>query len=98
VGAGLDLGAARAAGIGVAIATAAKLLLVPAVTGLAGLAMGVDRPMLVVAVLFNALPCSASAYALARQMGGDTALIAGIITTQTILAALTLPVMIALFG
>ena len=98
VGAGLDLGAARAAGIGVAIATAAKLLLVPAVTGLAGLAMGVDGPMLVVAVLFNALPCSASAYALARQMGGDTALIAGIITTQTILAALTLPVMIALFG
>ncbi|WP_207460647.1 AEC family transporter [Azospirillum sp. SYSU D00513] len=97
VGAGLDFGAARAAGAGVALAASAKLLLVPVATGLAGMALGIDALMVTIAVLFNALPCSASAYALARQMGGDTGLIAGIITVQTMLAALTLPLLLVLF-
>ncbi|WP_029006905.1 AEC family transporter [Azospirillum halopraeferens] len=98
VGAGLDLAAARAAGRGVAVATATKLLLVPAITAAAGLALGVHGLALTVAVLFNALPCSASAYALARQMGGDHGLIAAVITVQTLLAALTLPLVLAPFG
>ncbi|MGQ9368957.1 AEC family transporter [Azospirillum sp. ST 5-10] len=98
VGAGLDLAAARAAGLGVGVATATKLLLVPAATAAAGFALGVDGLALTVAVLFNALPCSASAYALARQMGGDHALIAAIITVQTLLAALSLPLILAAFA
>ena len=39
---------------------------------------------------------SAFAYVLARQMGGDAPLLAQIITLQTILAALTMPIAIAL--
>ena len=37
-----------------------------------------------------------SAYVLARQMGGDAPLLAQIITLQTILAAITMPIAIAL--
>lgn len=98
VGAGLDLAAARQAGLGVALSSALKLLIVPAVTALAGTLLGVDGMALTIAVLFNALPCSASAYALARQMGGDHGLIAGIITVQTLLAALSLPAVLVVFG
>lgn len=97
VGAGLDIAAARAAGVGVAIATVTKLLLMPGITALLGMLIGVQGLTLTIAVLFNALPCSASAYALARQMGGDHTLIAGIITVQTLLAVITIPLVLALY-
>ena len=41
-------------------------------------------------------PRASSAYVLARQMGGDAPLLAQIITLQTILAAVTMPIAIAL--
>jgi len=44
----------------------------------------------------SAVPCASSAYVLARQMGGDGPLLAQIITLQTILAAITMPIAIAL--
>lgn len=98
VGAGLDLGAARSAGRGVLAAGVVKLAVMPALTALACLLLGVEGLPLAVAVLFNALPCAPSAYILARQMGGDHTLMATIITVQTLAAALTLPVVLALFG
>ncbi|HYG89049.1 MAG TPA: AEC family transporter [Azospirillum sp.] len=98
VGAGLNLGAARSAGVGVAMASMVKLLLMPGATAAFAALLGVKGLPLTVAVLFNALPCSASAYILARQMGGDHALLAAIITVQTLLAALTLPLVLAAFG
>jgi malonate transporter and related proteins len=49
-------------------------------------------------VIFHALPMAPSAYILARQMGGDARLMAGILTTQTALAIVTLPIWISLFG
>ncbi len=48
------------------------------------------------AVAYAALPCSPSAYVLARQMGGDAPMMAGIISLQTILAAITMPILIGL--
>ena len=98
VGAGLDLVAARGAGIGVAMASAIKLLLLPVLTAVFALLLGMDGMPLTVAVLFNALPCAASAYILSRQMGGDHPLMAAIITVQTLLAALTLPLVLVVFG
>jgi predicted permease len=44
----------------------------------------------------SAVPCASSAYVLARQMGGDAPLLAQIITLQTILAGITMPLVIAL--
>ena len=48
-----------------------------------------------VLVLFFALP---TAYVLTRQLGGDGHLMAGIITLQTLLAALSLPLVLALLA
>ncbi|MCW2246890.1 putative permease [Azospirillum fermentarium] len=98
VGAGLDLSAVRGAGAGVALAGFWKLLLAPVLTAAIGWALAVEPLALTIAVLFNALPCSASSYVLARQMGGDHRLMAAIITVQTLLAALTLPLVLVAFG
>lgn len=95
-GAGLDLAAASRAGRHVGLAAAGKLILCPALTGALCLAFGVGGVALAVAVLYNALPSSASSYVLARQMGGDAALMAGIITATTIAAAVTIPLMLTL--
>jgi malonate transporter len=47
-------------------------------------------------VLFTAAPISASSYVLARQLGGDAPLMAGLITITTICAAITMPAVLAL--
>ena len=48
-----------------------------------------------VLVLFFALPTAPTAYVLTRQLGGDSQLMAGIITLQTLLAAISLPLLLA---
>jgi malonate transporter and related proteins len=98
VGAGLDLGALRTAGARVGIATAFKLLLLPGLTAAALFAFGVGGPAYGVALLYATLPCSASAYVLARQLGGDAALMASIITVQTLAAILTMPLVLTVLG
>lgn len=49
-----------------------------------------------VVVLFAALPGAPSSYILARQMGGDAPLAAAVVTVQTLLSMLTLPLLAAL--
>ncbi|QWG16475.1 AEC family transporter [Bradyrhizobium sediminis] len=73
-----------------------KLILMPAVAVALALLFGVSGPNLVVVVCCTSVPTSSSAYVLARQMGGDAPLLAQIITLQTILAAITMPIAIAL--
>jgi hypothetical protein len=51
-----------------------------------------------VLVLFFALPTAPTAYVLTRQLGGDSHLMAGIITLQTLLAAASLPLVMTLLG
>ncbi|WP_110669438.1 AEC family transporter [Salinicola halophilus] len=80
------------------LSSALKLLATPLIAvGLAGLVglEGVNRD---VALLFAALPTATSAYILARQLGGDASLMAAIITGQTLLAGLTLPLWLPLLG
>lgn len=96
VGAGLDLPAVRRSGRWVGIATAIKLVAVPAVTAAIGLALGLDGLPLTVALLYNGLPTSASSYVLARLMGGDAAMLAGIITATTLAAIATIPIIVLL--
>jgi malonate transporter len=98
VGAGLDLGAARSAGARVATAAASKLLLLPGLTAAALFAFGIGGTAYGVALLYASLPCSASAYVLARQLGGDAALMASIITVETLAAILTMPLVLTLLG
>jgi predicted permease len=42
------------------------------------------------------VPTASSAYVLARQMGGNAPLVAEILTLQTVLAVITMPIAIAL--
>lgn len=96
VGAGLDFGAARTSGGWVAGATALKLAGLPLFTAGFCLLLGVDGLPFAVAVIFNALPAATSSYILARQMGGAPGLVANILTVQTLVAALTLPLLVLL--
>ncbi|MGG4607203.1 AEC family transporter [Providencia sp. Me31A] len=47
-------------------------------------------------VIFFAIPTAPTAYILTRQLNGDSQLMAGIITLQTVLAVFTLPLVLAL--
>lgn len=73
-----------------------KLILMPAIAIALALLFGLSGENIAVVARCSAVPTSSSAYVLARQMGGDAPLLAQIIALQTILAALTLPVAIAL--
>ncbi len=96
VGAGLDVSALRGAGLPVLLTSSLKLVLLPSIV-LLGTRLA-DLPPLAsgTAVLYAALPCSASAYVLARQMNGDAQLMATIITAQTLLAIVTIPLAVTL--
>lgn len=98
VGAGLNLGALRGSGSPVLLSSLFKLALLPLATGLVAAALRLPPTVIGAATLYAALPCAPSAYVLARQMGGDWALSATIITTQTILAFATIPLAILAVG
>jgi predicted permease len=93
VGAGIDLQAAHRAGGPVAASTFGKLVLSPAIA--IGLSLLLNMPSLDMAALalYAGLPCSASAYVLARLMGGDAKMMASIITVQTLVAIATMPIL-----
>lgn len=96
VGAGLQLKALRGASVPFLVATTAKLVAFPLMTAGLALLLGIDGLMLQVAILLSALPTASSAYILARQLGGDAPLMAGIISGQTLLATVTIPLMLGL--
>lgn len=73
-----------------------KLILMPVVAVGLALLFGLSGANIVVVACCSAVPTSSSAYVLARQMGGDAPLLAQIITLQTILAAITMPIAIAI--
>ena len=70
--------------------------MLPAATALACRLFGIDPLSAAAAVLFTAAPISASSYVLARQLGGDAPMIAGLITITTIAAVATMPLVLAL--
>ncbi len=98
VGAGLDLAPGRSRRGAVLGTCLLKLTVAPALcwgiaqtTGLAGLS-------LTVAVLLAATPASPASYVMARQLGGDAGLMAGIITVETALSVLTLSAILVWLG
>jgi malonate transporter and related proteins len=95
-GAGLHLEGLFRPNAAAALTVFLKLILMPALAVALALLFGLSGPNLAVVVCCAAVPTSSSAYVLARQMGGDAPLLAQIITLQTIIAALTMPIAIAL--
>ena len=56
--------------------------------------VGIPGKFSMVLVTFTALPGASASYILARQMGGDAPLIAAIVTVETALAIVTLPLVL----
>jgi predicted permease len=98
VGAALNFSSARQWVRPVASSSCVKFLLMPAATVLAGFTLGLQGPGLAVALLFQAMPTASSAYIMARQLGGDAPLMAGITAAQTVLAAIVIPIVFVIFG
>jgi predicted permease len=71
-----------------------KLILMPAMAISLGHAFGLSGVNLAIVACCSSVPTASSAYVLARQMGGDAPLVAEILTIQTALAVLTMPVFI----
>jgi predicted permease len=98
VGAGLRFHGLGASTLPVALASLAHLVALPlAAYGCARL-LGASGPAVTTALIYTAIPVSVSAFILARQMGGDHEVMALIITAQTVLSALTMPLILALLG
>jgi predicted permease len=95
-GAGLHLEGMFRPSLAASVAVFLKLVLMPVLAIALALWFGIFGPSLVIVAVCSAVPAASSAYVLARQMGGDAPLLAQIITLQTILAAVTMPVVIAL--
>ena len=74
---------------------ALKLLLVPLLAWGVALALGLDPISSSILIVFAALPTAPSAYILARQLGGNAELMAGMITGQTLLALISLPLVLS---
>lgn len=75
-----------------------RLLAMPLLAWAVAAALHLPALESTVLVLFFALPSAPTAYVLTRQLGGDSQLMAGIITLQTLLAAASLPVLLLVLG
>ena len=95
-GAGLHLAGIFRPSLAASVAVFLKLVLMPILALALALWFGLSGSNLAIVAACSAVPASSSAYVLARQMGGDAPLLAQIITLQTILAAITMPIAIAL--
>ena len=95
-GAGLQLGGFLRPSIAATLGVVLKLIVMPVLAIGLALAFGLSGANLVIVAACSAVPTSPSSYVMARQMGGDAPLLAQIITLQTIFAAATMPIAIAL--
>jgi hypothetical protein len=96
VGAGLQIAGLMRPAAATWITAALKLAVLPAIAITLGRAFGATGTPLAVIACCASVPTASNAYVLARLMGGDTKLLAEILTVQTILAAITMPIAIEL--
>ena len=96
VGANIRIRAMTSAGLPVALSVVGKMVVFPAMILVAAQFVDLSEASLLVLILYGAVPTAASAYTLARQMGGDAPVMATIITLQTALSFVTLPITVAL--
>lgn len=96
VGAGLRLGDLSRPSPALWAAIGLRLLIAP-LLGLAFATLfGLAGNASVIAIICLGVPAASTSYLLARQMGGDAGLMAAIITAQTLLSMLTLPLIVLL--
>lgn len=96
VGANIRAEALRASGLPMIVSVAAKMIVFPGAILLLASMLGLSTLETQVALVFGAVPTAASAFTLARQLGGDAPLMASIIALQTALSFVTLPLTLGL--
>jgi predicted permease len=96
-GAGVDMAALKRARQRTLFWSLVRLLLMPAVAITIASALGVTGIALAVIAIACATPTATNGYILARQLGGDAPLMANLIAVQTLLAAVTMPLVIWVF-
>jgi malonate transporter and related proteins len=94
VGAGLHIYALKSATGSLLISSLIKLVIVPVLASTLCAMTGQPASVTTVVVVFAALPTASSAYILARELGGDAESMAAIITGHTLLAMVTMPLVI----
>ncbi|MBP7769875.1 MAG: AEC family transporter [Aliarcobacter sp.] len=75
----------------------AKFIILPLLIYSFGKLFGLSELMISVLVLFSVLPTAPSSFILARQLGGDIALITSVITVQTLASAVFIVIFLKLF-
>ncbi|MFS2106888.1 AEC family transporter [Ralstonia sp. Ralssp135] len=98
VGAALNFSGVRSWAQPVLVSSVIKFLAMPVLTLALGHALGLTDAALIVALLFQALPTASSSYIMARQLGGDAPLMAGITAAQTVMAAAAMPAVMTLLA
>jgi hypothetical protein len=73
-----------------------KLALLPLIIYACNQVFLISPALNTVLVLFSALPTASSAYILARQLGGNAELMAIIITAETLISLISLPICLIL--
>lgn len=96
VGAGLQLQQLVKPTAPALLTVVAKLVLMPAIAVGFAFIFQLTGPSLAVVGCCASVPAASNAYVLAREMGGDAPLLAQILTLQTLVALVTMPLVIAL--
>lgn len=98
VGAGLELTFDKRNSAVVAGGTLLRLLAMPALMYACATMFGLDGIARTAAVIACSVPTAASSYVLARQLGGDAPLMAGLITAQVLAATVSMPIVLWFAG
>jgi malonate transporter and related proteins len=94
VGAGMKPHQAAQHKLLLTIGVLTRLIGMPTIVILMSWLVGLDGPARSVAIIAGAVPTAASAYVMARKMGGNAELMSSIVTFQVIVAFFTLPLFI----
>lgn len=96
IGFALDLNSIKEAKSELVVASLLKLLLMPLIMYFTAKIFGLEGLLLSIVIIFAAMPTAPSSFILARQLGGDTKLMASIITLQTLLSLLSVSILLGL--
>ncbi len=94
VGAGLNLAALRGRTGLIATATVFKLIAMPFLFAAMADVFGLEGAERTVVIICGTVPGATSSYVLARQLGGDATLMAGMVTASTLAALITMPALL----
>lgn len=98
VGVGVQFSNLKSSGAAVLVATMLKLALMPLFMFIFARYFGVTGMTLTVAVLCGAVPTASASYILARKMGGDSTLMANILTVQTLVSIVSITAILYYIG